>query len=270
MELLGYFLAILVGVTLGLIGGGGAILSVPILVYIQGIDPMTATTYSLFIVGVTSLSGLIKRAKDKNVDFKTGIIFGIPSILVVFVVRNMFLPIIPNELFVSNSIVITKSGCIMAIFAIVMITASISMIQSGSKTNRYKKIKFEQLELRSIYKIISLAILVGLVTGFVGAGGGFLIIPALVLFRKMPMEKAIGTSLLIIALNSAFGFFGSFSQSISVDWKLLISFTCFSIAGVYAGTVLSNYISGEKLKSIFGWFVFLMGIFIIIKELFQS
>ncbi len=263
MEYVGYFLAIMVGTTLGLIGGGGAILTVPILVYILAINPMLATTYSLFIVGLSSLVGLIKKSKEKNVDYKIAVIFGIPSIAVVYLVRHLLLPNIPDILFSEKSYHFTKSVALMTIFSVVMITASLSMIFAGSKIKKASN----QETVNNYFTIFNQALLVGIITGLVGAGGGFLIIPALVVLIKMPMKKAVGTSFMIIAMNSIIGFAGSLNTSLIIDWQLLITFSIFSIIGIYIGTFLSKKISGEKLKSMFGWFVLLMGICIIIKEI---
>ncbi len=263
MELIGYFLAVLVGITLGLIGSGGAILTIPVLVYIMGINPILATTYSLFIVGITSFVGFIKRAKEKNIDFKTAIIFSIPSILVVYVVRNLLLPKLPDIFFEFDTIILTKSVALMIMLATVMVAASISMIKSGNKK------EVIQSDLNQNFSVILIqSIIVGLVTGFVGAGGGFLIIPSLVFVTKLPMKKAIGTSLIIITMNSMIGFISSFKTNFSIDWNLLILFTSFSITGIFIGILLSKKIPGEKLKSVFGWFVLIMGIYIILNEVF--
>ena len=264
MEILGYILAALVGISLGLIGSGGSILTVPILVYVMGVNPVLATAYSLFIVGSTALVGGIQNALQKKVDFKTVFIFGIPSIAAVYATRMWLVPHIPKELFSIGSLVITKAIALMLLFAVVMILASISMIRSGKKPQ-----PDENAKLSYNYPMILLeGTVVGVLTGLVGAGGGFLIIPALVLLARMPMKLAVGTSLFIIAAKSLIGFIGDLQGEEIIDWKLLGSFTAFAVAGIFIGIYLSKKIPGNKLKKGFGWFVLVMGIYIIVKEIF--
>jgi uncharacterized membrane protein YfcA len=265
MEILGYLLASIVGISLGLIGSGGSILTVPILVYVMGVNPILATAYSLFIVGSTALVGGVQSAIQKKVDFKTVLIFGIPSIAAVYATRMWLVPLIPNELFSVGSLLITKPIALMLLFAVVMILASISMIKSGKK----KEAVDENAPMKYNYPMILLeGAIVGLLTGLVGAGGGFLIIPALVLLARMPMKLAVGTSLFIIAAKSLIGFIGDLQGNQVIDWKLLGSFTGFAVLGIFIGIYLSKKISGDKLKKAFGWFVLIMGIYIIIKEIF--
>lgn len=265
MEILGYLLAVLVGVSLGLIGSGGSILTVPILVYVMGVNPILATAYSLFIVGSTALVGGVKSALEKMADFKTVFIFGIPSIAAVYVTRMWLVPLIPQELFTIGSLVITKSIGIMVLFAIVMILASVSMI----RPSKVKGDEHEEAEMKYNYPMILLeGTVVGLLTGLVGAGGGFLIIPALVLLARMPMKLAVGTSLFIIAAKSLIGFIGDLQGAQQIDWTLLGTFTALAVLGIFIGIFLSKKISGDKLKTAFGWFVLIMGIYIFIKELF--
>ncbi len=257
--IIGYTLAVLVGVSLGLIGSGGSILSVPILVYIMKVEPVLATAYSLFTVGITALFGGIKKAQQKNVDFKKVLLFGIPTVISVYITRKFIVPNIPQTIDF-NFFVLSKSALIMVVFAIVMLFASIRMIRPTSTIiTSHNNINY--------FKIIAQAVLIGLIAGFVGAGGGFLIIPVLLFYAHTPMKKAIGTSLFIIAIQSLLGFIGDLQTTISIDWKLLISFTFAAIIGIFIGNYLSKKISGEKLKTSFGWFVLVMGVYIIIKEL---
>ena len=265
MEIVGYLLSAIVGISLGLIGSGGSILTVPILVYVLGVNPVLATAYSLFIVGSTALVGGVQSAIQKKVDFKTVLIFGIPSIAAVYATRMWLVPLIPKELFTIGGLVITKPIALMLLFAVVMILASISMIRNGKQ----KEATDENAPMKYNYPMILLeGSVVGLLTGLVGAGGGFLIIPALVLLAKMPMKLAVGTSLFIIAAKSLIGFIGDLQGSQVIDWKLLGSFTGFAVGGIFIGIFLSKKIPGDKLKKAFGWFVLLMGIYIIIKEIF--
>jgi len=264
MEIFGYILAVLVGISLGLIGSGGSILTVPILVYVMAVNPVLATAYSLFIVGSTALVGGVQSAIQKRVDFKTVLIFGVPSIAAVYATRMWLVPFIPNELFSIGSQMITKSIALMLLFAVVMILASVSMIRPG----KHKEADENAPRVYNYPMILLEGAVVGLLTGLVGAGGGFLIIPALVLLARMPMKLAVGTSLFIIAAKSLIGFIGDLQGSEIIDWKLLGIFTAFSVTGIFIGILLSKKIPGQKLKKGFGWFVLIMGIYIIFKELF--
>ncbi len=251
-------LAILIGLILGFIGGGGSILAVPILVYVLDVDPVPATAYSLFVVGIASLIGAHKHYKLGNIDFKIGIMFAIPSFIGVFASRRWVLPNIPLELFVVGDYVLTKDIFLMLFFALIMLLASFSML--------YKKSVSKQTKDIQQVKIIIDGLLVGLITGMVGAGGGFLIIPALVLLSFLEMKKAIGTSLMIIAVKSLFGFLGEWGSEI--DWQLLLSFTALAVIGIFVGVYLGRFFDGQKLKKSFGVFVLLMAVVIMVKEFF--
>jgi uncharacterized protein len=260
IEIFGYIGAFTIGIVLGLIGGGGSILTVPVLVYLMYVNPVTATAYSLFIVGVSALVGALQNIKKGLVDFRTAIVFSIPALIAVYTTRKFIVPAIPHELFTVGNLMVSKNMGIMVFFAIIMLLASVSMIRS--KSNEI------DLELDVIYNyplIIIEGIVVGLLTGIVGAGGGFLIIPALVLLAKLPMKKAIATSLLIIAIKSLIGFIGDV-ENLEIDWRFLSLFTSLSVVGIFIGSWLSKFIDGKKLKKGFGWFVLIMGIYIIVKE----
>lgn len=261
-HLLGYILAVFVGISLGLIGSGGSILTVPILVYIMAVEPVLATAYSLFIVGSTALVGGVQSARLKKVDFKTAIIFGIPSIVAVYLTRAYLVPFLPETFFTFQSFTLTKPIALMLLFAVVMILASFSMIRPS------KILVDENAPMQYNYPMILVeGTLVGVLTGLVGAGGGFLIIPALVLLAKMPMKLAVGTSLFIIAAKSLLGFLGDLKGDESIDWNLLLIFTALSILGIFIGISLAKKVEGAKLKTGFGWFVLVMGVYIILKEL---
>lgn len=263
-ELTGFILAIFVGVSLGLIGSGGSILTVPILVYVMSVEPVLATAYSLFVVGTTSLVGGIQNLIKKQVDFKTVLIFGIPSIISVYLTRAFLMPLIPHDLFSIAGLEITKPIALMVLFAIVMIFASLSMIRPCHDCN-----DTDTGEIKYNYPLILLeGSAVGLLTGLIGAGGGFLIIPALVLLAKMPMKLAVGTSLFIIAAKSLIGFLGDVQGNQTIDWTLLLSFTGLSIVGILIGFYISRKIPGARLKTAFGWFVLVMGLYILMNELF--
>ncbi len=228
MEIAGYVAAVFIGISLGLIGGGGSILTVPVLVYLFGVEPVIATAYSLFIVGSTSLIGIFPKFKSGEVNLKTAIIFGVPAIAAVFVTRAFILPALPNEIFTIGTFVVTKALLLMILFAVLMVFASISMIK-GKNT----AMQDEAGEQKFNYPLILLeGAVVGILTGLVGAGGGFLIIPALVILSKLPMKQAVGTSLLIIAAKSLIGFTGDLGNG-TMDWTLLLSVTGLAITGVF-------------------------------------
>jgi uncharacterized membrane protein YfcA len=261
MELFGYFAAIIIGVTLGLIGGGGSILTVPVLVYLFKLDAVIATSYSLFIVGFTSGIGSLTYFKKGLVNIQTAFVFGIPSIISVFATRKYIIPMIPEEVVSFGSFVVTKSIFLMLIFALLMIAASYSMIKKTKSTDS-ESIEKQQFN----YPLILVeGTVVGMLTGLVGAGGGFLIIPALVVLSKLPMKEAIGTSLVIIAAKSLIGFFGE-GGLMHIDWSFIAVISAFALIGIFIGMALSKRIDGNQLKPAFGWFVLVMGVYIIIKE----
>lgn len=257
-------MAVFVGITLGMLGSGGSILSVPILVYVMSIEPTLATAYSLFIIGTTSLVGGIHKAKQKLVDYKKVVLFGIPAVISVFITRKVLVPRIPDVIFSTEHFTLSKSILIMVVFAIVMIIASVRMIKPFKE-----KVVFENEKL-NYYKITLLGILIGLLSGFVGAGGGFLIVPTLLLFAKTPMKMAVGTSLFIVSSQSLIGFTGDITGNQIINWELLLFFTLASIFGIFIGNFISKKVKEEKLKTGFGWFVLTMGIYIILREILWS
>lgn len=263
MDIAGYLASIFIGISLGLIGGGGSILTVPVLVYLFSVDAVLATVYSLFIVGTTSVAGSFSYFKKGLVSIKTAIAFGVPSIISIFLTRAFIVPAIPQNIFSIGNFIITKSILLMLLFAILMLFASYSMI----KKCRGEDCLPTETPAASNFQIIIQGIFVGVVTGLIGAGGGFLIIPALVNLLRLEIKKAIGTSLLIIAFNSLFGFFVSLTHT-TIDWFFLFKILALAITGVLIGSFLSKKIDGKKLKPAFGWFVLVMGTYIIIKEIF--
>ena len=263
MDVFAYLIAVLIGISLGLVGGGGSILTVPVLVYLLKVDPLMSTTYSLFIVGITSLVGGAKAYTKELVDFQAVALFGIPSILSIFIARHFILPAIPEYIFTVGDFSLTKGALLMLVFAVLMFSAAISMIRKEN----HELVPIEEPHKKQPNLTLVLpGLFIGLITGLLGAGGGFLIIPTLVVIVKLPMKTAVGTSLLIVAINSIFGFIFSIGQH-ELDWKLLISFTTLAIAGIIIGSKLSERIGGETLRKWFGWFVMVMGIYILVKEL---
>lgn len=261
MDIAGYLASIFIGIALGLIGGGGSILTVPVLVYLFSVDAVLATAYSLFIVGTTSVVGSLSYFKKGLVNIKTAIVFGIPSIAAIFLTREYILPSIPQYIFTIGSYTITKNILLMLLFSVLMIVASYSMIKKDRQKNE------EALKNQSLHylQIILQGIFIGVVTGLIGAGGGFLIIPALVNLLRLPMKTAVGTSLVIISINSLMGFLFSLPHT-SVQWRFLLSIATIAIIGILIGSYFSTKIKANRLKPAFGWFVLVMGIYIIIKE----
>ncbi len=261
MEWIGYLASVFIGISLGLIGGGGSILTIPVLVYLFKFPPIEATGYSLFIVGATSLAGAVKNYFSGNVNVKIALSFSIIATIIVLLTRQYILRFIPDELFTIGSFVFTKSFFIMLLFAMLMVVASFKMIFHEAPEN-YNV----QTAKINITKLIFTASGIGFITGLLGAGGGFLIIPSLIFLFHLPMKQAIGTSLFIIAINALSGFAGDVFQ-MNFNWQLLISITAAAIGGIFIGTALKEKVEADKLKKGFGVFVFIMGVYIIVKEI---
>lgn len=246
---------------MGLIGGGGSIITVPIFTYLFKMDAVTATTMSLFVVGSTSCVGSLSFIRQKKVEFRTALLFGFPSILGVIFSRRLVVPHLPENIINRWGILMTKDMFLLLLFAVLMLISSYKMI-TGSTHDLIVREKKPNYTL-----LMSQGLMVGILTGMIGAGGGFLIVPALVMLLNLDMKKAIATSLFIIAMNSLLGFFSSLDKVI-VDWPFLLSFSALAISGIIIGIYLSRNIDGRKLKPAFGWFVLVMGLYIIIKETF--
>lgn len=260
MEIIGYFLSIMIGFSLGLIGGGGSILTVPVLVFFFYIDPALATTYSLFIVGLTALSGSISHYRLHNVCYKTVALFGIPSVIVLFIVRRWLIPAIPDTIFQSPGITVTKPALILCSFSILMLVAGISMIRQRNYTPSANR--------QSATRLVIQGAITGAVTGFIGIGGGFIIVPSLVLFAGLPMKKAIGTSLTIIIINCLIGITSNLDATRLINFQFLAVFATCAVAGIVAGTQLIRFISDRRLKPAFGWIIILMSV-VVFAEIFR-
>lgn len=263
MEIVGYICAMLVGVSLGMLGAGGSILTIPILIYFFHIDPLHATTYSFFIVGFTAFFGAAKNVRNGTVQLMPAVYFAVTGGIVIFLVRNYLLDAIPEILFSFQDVSITKDLFILLFFSVIMIVSGISMIMQASKNIASEN----SLHDVSILKLILLGFLVGFVIAFAGVGGGFLITPALIVFAGLNVKKAIGTSLCIISLNSFTGFFSSLHLHEDMNWNLLFLFVLLAAVGVFIGMYLSKGIENRKMKKIFGGFILAVGIFILLKEL---
>lgn len=258
MEILGYVLSVCIGIILGLLGGGGSILSIPILVYFFHLDAVVASAYSLFIVGVTSLVGAIPKYQDQLVSTRAGLLFGLPSVICTFATRKWLIPAIPDIIIQTESFVLTKRLLVLGTFSVLMIMASLSMV-----TGRREKVHTEHTS-RMLLTIVE-GSLIGFLTGLVGAGGGFLIIPALVFLTGLPFKTAVGTSLFVIAINSLFGFLGDV-LNYPMDWPFLLTVSALAIVGIFIGSRLSHAVTSHNLRRSFGWFVLAAGVAILLSE----
>lgn len=263
-EYIGYIITVVVGITLGLLGSGGSILTVPNLVYLFELNPMQATSYSLFIIGITSIIGTFPKIKNKLVNYRIAIIFGIPSMLSMFATRRLIMPQLPSTFQLPIIGEVEKDFVLMVAFAIVMILAAYSMI-----TNKQKDCIDcgKKMEKNTLLLVVQGAI-IGMISGVFGAGGGFLIIPGLVIFAKVPMKNAVATSLFLVAINSLVGFGSDYQQFSTLNWNLLIVLTILSILGIIIGNSISKFISSEKLKPAFGYFILVIAGLILVQELF--
>ena len=262
MDIIGYILAIAIGLLLSLLGGGGSILTVPVLVYIFRIEPNLSTAYSLLIVGTSSAVASINYLRKGLASPKTALFFSFPSFIMVFLTRKYFMTLIPDKIVQFGDYVLTKNTLIMLTFALLMVLASRSMIRKRQEIDNISE------AMRKVnYSLIFVeGLIVGTLTGFVGVGGGFLIIPVLINFVKLPMKLAVGTSLMIIAINSLIGFMGDLGKH-EMDWTFLGTFIGLALVGVLIGTLISKRLNNQQLKPAFGWFTLLMGTWILVREL---
>lgn len=264
LEILGFIGAFIVGLILGLMGSGGSILSVPILVYLFGLNPVTATAYSLFIVGTTSLIGSIKNLKNKLIDYNTTFLFSVSAVISVYITRRYLINLIPETVINTNLIMISKDQLIMLLFSLLMIAAGILMINKTPKT--IVRIKQTKTIAPNKLLIFSEGSLIGFLTGLIGAGGGFIIIPILVILSNLRMKNAVATSLAIISLKSLIGFLGDI-QVLEIDWNFLLLFTFISVLGIFIGQKFSENVPDNTLKINFGTFIIAIAFLIIFVEI---
>jgi len=260
-EIIGYIGALLIGLVMGLTGSGGSILSIPILAYLFQFDEKTATAYSLFVVGVTALSGSVRGVLDRMVNYKAVLFLGVPAIIGVLTVRRVVVPVLPEVLFHIGEFEFTRRMLVFGLFSILLFIASHSMLNKSNVNLETGNQKFVFHPM-----IVTEGLFLGLFMGLIGAGGGFLIVPALMLIAKLPIKKAIGTSLFIVSLNSLIGFFFGDFLYMEIDWKFLGVFSIISFIGIFIGGVLAKRTNGVKLKQYFAYFIIAMGIFMFIKE----
>jgi hypothetical protein len=260
VELIGYFGALIIGIVIGLFGGGGSILAVPVFVYLFHLNPVLATSYSLFVVGLSAAVGTLINIKKKLIEYKTALVFTVPALGSVFMTRRYLITNLPETIFESGLLLITKEMALMLLFSLVIIVSALLMLKKN-RLNTTQKIKQINYNL-----LIVIGLGVGLLTGLVGAGGGFIIVPALVLFAALDIKKAVATSLIIITFNALFGFLADVTQ-IDMDWSFLVIFTSVSIVGLFMGSYVSNFTEEKSLKKIFARFMLLMAFLIIYNEL---
>lgn len=261
MYIVGLLLAVVVGLTLGMIGSGGSILTVPILVYVFGINPALATTYSLLVIAVISFVGSMNGIKNKSVDFSKVLYFGLPSMVTVFVVRSYILPLVPDEITFAGY-TFYQDKVFMLLFAAVMVFAAIPMFHPTKAENIHSP---QQEHKKGV--VLAQGVLVGFITGVVGAGGGFLIIPVLINSFKLTLKRAVSTSLVLITINSTIGLLGDLDKLPTLDWKLIIAYIILSVIGLFIGFKISSQIENAVLKKGFGIGIVLLSCFILIKEL---
>jgi uncharacterized membrane protein YfcA len=264
MEIAGYLSALLIGLSLGLIGGGGTILTVPVLLYLFKIDGLLAITYSLFIVGNTSLFGAFQKWRQGLIAFKEVGIFAIFSLITVTITRKFVLPLVPDPVFYIGESAMPKEILILVFFSMIMLAASYTMITAKTP----QEVQLTDNDKLNIPAIAVQGIGIGLVTGFVGAGGGFLIVPALIYLLKLPVKKAMASSLLVIAINSFFGFLPD-AFNPAIKWEFLLLITALAMTGIFAGSALAKVVPAARLKKGFGYFVLVMGLFVLVMELLK-
>ena len=265
MIILGYIAAVLMGMVLGVIGGGGSILTVPILVYLMGVAPDVATGYSLLIVGATAAFGAVRYFKEGLVDVKASILFAVPSIIAVYLTRAFLMPAIP-ETIAFQSLTIDKNLGIMVLFAMLML-ASAAMMLKKAYSKSAPATQVVENKQPNVGLIVIEGAVVGVVTGILGAGGGFLIIPALVLILGMPMKNAVGASLFIIALKSLLGFIGDLQTGIQLEMPLLPLMLVATFIGMAVSTKVAGKLDGAALQKFFAFFTLVIAVFIMTKEL---
>jgi hypothetical protein len=207
---------------------------------------------------MASIIGTFVKYREGSVNIRTGLLFGIPSVLSIFLTRKWIIPMLPDQLIQWGQFELTKRMFILGLFAVLMLAAALSMIRQTPPQQ-------ETLAPRPLARIASQGILIGFITGLVGAGGGFLIIPALIMLTGLPFRTAAGTSLLVISMNSLFGFIGD-TLNYAMDWPFLLLIACLAIVGIFFGALLSRKIAGDTLKKSLGWFILATGAFIIFRE----
>jgi len=265
MEIIGYLGAIVVGVLVALVGAGGSILTVPILVYLLHVTPVAATGYSLLIIGITSLISTFGYMYRKMINYRIVVLFGIPSVIAVYLTRRFLVPMIPNEIYEQGNLLITKDSFLMLLLGVLIMLSAFSMI--SVKKNYQPNISPQKVSSFQYSRMILIeGVIIGTLTGFVGTGGGFMIIPALVILCQVPIKTAVGSALLIAAFKSGIGFLGEIGNNPSIDYELIGVFTGLALIGIAIGSFLSQKVSGYRLRNAFGYFILVIAILILVRE----
>ncbi|HIA35675.1 MAG TPA: sulfite exporter TauE/SafE family protein [Flavobacteriales bacterium] len=264
MEIIGYFGAIIVGVLVALVGAGGSILTVPILVYLFGIAPVTATGYSLLIIGITSFISTTGYMYRKLINYRIVVLFGIPSVIMVYITRKFLVPLIPETIFEQGQLLITKDSFLMLMLGVLIMISAISMI-SVKKNYKTDEAPRKVSNFQYSRMILIEGLIIGTLTGFVGTGGGFMIIPALVILCQIPIKIAVGSALLIAAFKSGIGFLGEIGNNPNIDYEFMGIFTGLALIGIIIGSLLSHRVSGYRLRNAFGYFIMVIAVFILIR-----
>ncbi len=259
MNALLFVIAALIGLSLGLIGAGGAIVAVPAFVYLGGIQPTLASGYALFIITVASTVGSVQYIRNSLVSWRSVAVFGSTTMASIAIVRRFVLPSLPEYFVLAGGMQVQRDAIIMLCFALVLCAVGVQMIRSTPPTNTSHP---------GVAKLALVGIGVGTISGFLGVGGGFLITPALVLWARLDVRKAVGTSLALMALNSGVGVASDLSQGIAYNWELILPFTLLTTAGIIIGARLAHRINTLHIKRGFGWFVITLGAAVAAHELF--
>lgn len=248
-----YAIAVLIGISLGLIGAGGAIVAVPAFVYLEQIPPTLASGYALFVVTVASFVGSIQYVRARLIDWRSVMAFGSTTLVSIAVARRVLLPLLPVQ--ISG---IPRDSVLMLAFAAMLLLAAAGMLRMPPRPHTGEPTHAGRLALYGLA--------IGVISGFLGVGGGFLMTPALVLWAGLDMKRAVATSLLLIGVNSAVGVGADLSAGVQYDWPFVLVFTGLTTAGIIAGTMMSHRIDGQRLKKGFGWFILAIGLAVAIRE----
>src|SRR5690554_2576757 len=261
VEIIGYFGALFIGMFMGLTGSGGSVLSVPILAYLFGHDEKTATAYSLFIVGMTALFGSFKVLKGKSLSPESVVFFGLPSIIGVVIVRRVLLPLMPDTIFSILGFEFSRRMFIFGLFTLMMLLSAYSMLHKS-------KLRISHFSRKTVHGSLMAigGFLLGIFVGLIGAGGGFIMVPALMIVARLSIKKSIGTSLVIVCLNCLVAFILGDFFTMEPDWNFLFVFVSISFIGILIGGILTDKIDGQKLKVIFGYFILMIAMLVFLME----
>ncbi|HPQ07705.1 MAG TPA: sulfite exporter TauE/SafE family protein [Bacteroidia bacterium] len=266
MEVIGYILAVFIGIVLGLFGSGGAIISFPVLVYFMGISPELAGNYTLLIVGISALVGTIKQLKEKTLDIKVAISFSIPLLLSFFITKKIILPAIPSKILETNALTFTKDNLIMSLF---VITLSVIIYKMLNKDSNEQSSHTTSIQSTFNLKYLIQSFLVGFLSASIGAGGGFIIVPALMSIYKLPIKNATSTSLFVITINAFIGTLLNIHHFQSEHITMIVVFTILSIIGIFIGIYLNKIANVLTLKKSYAYFLIIILFSTISTEIYK-